>query len=1282
MATRACSSLTSKTSQRSRRRRTTTRALRLTPFSPSSTGQELPSASLSAWGLFGAANPRRPAPRPRPGHAWSPSLDHPSEEPHEDEGEEEGDDENANSCREVKENEQSDPLLGSLSGLTTSPSHAATTTTTTTTMAPSDGGVASSSPHRHSPRPSHPAGGGGAGSLSIPSRSEGVGGTSELQVSPSTATPATLIVSTHSDNKSAFDALHVNRPSLAAFFEDRKTSLPIWRRKDSAASRKDSLATTTSKTSERVGSFAEEGGGRAHNSMRSATSLDAISHNRITHPGRDFPSRSATISTTRNNIFKNFPNASSESDLSRYRTRLPGRDRKSPSLSNLTADGIRHKFSFQDPNAAKGLFPNASKGHQKIDKVAHVGQVVLSLGADVLPEYKLQSPRIHKWTILHYSPFKAVWDWIILLLVIYTAIFTPYVAAFLLNEQEVARQNNQNQYDSPIVIIDLIVDIMFMVDIIINFRTTYVNHNDEVVSHPGKIALHYLRGWFLIDVVAAIPFDLLLVTDSEPHTTASPAEREFEEADDEKTTTLIGLLKTARLLRLVRVARKIDRYSEYGAAVLLLLMATFALIAHWLACIWYAIGNAERPGLPHKIGWLDHLANATRQYYYGNSTGGPTLRAKYVTALYFTFSSLTSVGFGNVAPNTDVEKIFTILVMLIGSLMYASIFGNVSAIIQRLYAGTARYHTQFMRVKEFIRFHQIPNPLRQRLEEYFQHAWSYTNGIDMGAVMNMFPECLQADISLHLNRHLFDAVSSFEGARPGCLRALSMKFKTTHAPPGDTLVHRGDVLTSMYFISRGSLEILKDDVVMAILGKDDIFGENPCIYSTIGKSSCNVRALTYCDLHRIMRDDILDVLDLYPEFSEEFSRNLEITFNLRDEEVAGVDPALLRKWPAQMERSNSQEGEDVRAAFRLPRQRRRQYTRRPSSGEESDSPEEDQCQSSAEVLHKQEEKHLVSRGVKVSSPEKVRKESGPLNLNFEHKQRSGTLNSITAGSADISPGYGAFSSMTSALGVGGRESRSTSRCSSPGPHGKEDAPLLTNAAPIAGSASPERRVHARHSSLTLPVEGQHSGTHSHSREVVEVNLRLDAITRQMQHLEMRVTSDIGHILSILQQQQQQSSVSPSQMDSDQSPENRRGGGNGSRGGNGREGKVFRRTASLHDDTPKHSRHHYRSLEITRPQVEDLLGHSSDSSTHQGLDFREVSGALGGLSGPGRGGVGGTTRQCPSMPLTPDLDSDSLRPSPPRSQSQPSDLTQERSREASPGTSRHSMPAPPRTESDV
>ena len=53
----------------------------------------------------------------------------------------------------------------------------------------------------------------------------------------------------------------------------------------------------------------------------------------------------------------------------------------------------------------------------------------------------------------------------------------------------------------------------------------------------------------------------------------------------------------------------------------------------------------------------------------------------------------------------------------------------------------------------------------------------------------------------------------------GCLRILSTKFKSTHAPPGDTLIHPGDILDSIYFIARGSIEIVNmDDIVMAILG--------------------------------------------------------------------------------------------------------------------------------------------------------------------------------------------------------------------------------------------------------------------------------------------------------------------------------------------------------------------------------------------------------------------------------------------------------------------------------
>ncbi|XP_047432558.1 potassium voltage-gated channel subfamily H member 7 isoform X2 [Mugil cephalus] len=592
--------------------------------------------------------------------------------------------------------------------------------------------------------------------------------------------------------------------------------------------------------------------------------------------------------------------STSDSNLNKYST-----INKIPLITLNFSEANNDKKCPSPPSSEKTIIAPKVKDrtHNVTDKVTQV----LSLGADVLPEYKLQTPRIDKWTILHYSPFKAVWDWLILLLVIYTAIFTPYSAAFLLNDIEEQRRRECGYSCSPLNVVDLIVDIMFIVDILINFRTTYVNINEEVVSHPAKIAIHYFKGWFLIDMVAAIPFDLLI----------------FGSGSDE-TTTLIGLLKTARLLRLVRVARKLDRYSEYGAAVLMLLMCIFALIAHWLACIWYAIGNVEKPYLEHKIGWLDNLGvSIGKKYNYSDPTSGPSIKDKYVTALYFTFSSLTSVGFGNVSPNTNSEKIFSICVMLIGSLMYASIFGNVSAIIQRLYSGTARYHLQMLRVKEFIRFHQIPNPLRQRLEEYFQHAWTYTNGIDM----NMgFPECLQADICLHLNKTLLHDCKVFRGATKGCLRALAMRFKTTHAPPGDTLVHSGDVLTALYFISRGSIEILKDDIVVAILGKSDIFGEMIHLYAKPGKSCADVRALSYCDLHTIQREEILEVLDMYPEFADHFLTNLELTFNLRDENAKTTD--------AQAADSNA---DDIKC------RRRTSYRRKSSTGSHSKEPATAYC---------------------------------------------------------------------------------------------------------------------------------------------------------------------------------------------------------------------------------------------------------------------------------------------------------------------------------------------------
>lgn len=62
--------------------------------------------------------------------------------------------------------------------------------------------------------------------------------------------------------------------------------------------------------------------------------------------------------------------------------------------------------------------------------------------------------------------------------------------------------------------------------------------------------------------------------------------------------------------------------------------------------------------------------------------------------------------------------------------MHAVVFGNVTAIIQRMYARRFLYHSRTRDLRDYIRIHRIPPPLKQRMLEYFQATWSASNGID------------------------------------------------------------------------------------------------------------------------------------------------------------------------------------------------------------------------------------------------------------------------------------------------------------------------------------------------------------------------------------------------------------------------------------------------------------------------------------------------------------------------------------------------------------------------
>lgn len=83
--------------------------------------------------------------------------------------------------------------------------------------------------------------------------------------------------------------------------------------------------------------------------------------------------------------------------------------------------------------------------------------------------------------------------------------------------------------------------------------------------------------------------------------------------------------------------------------------------------------------------------------------------------------------------------------------------------------------------------------------------------------MKEFPEELRGDVSLHLHREIL-SLPIFEAASQGCLKLLSLHIRNNFCAPGEYLVHKGDALTYIYYICNGSMEVVQNDMVVAILG--------------------------------------------------------------------------------------------------------------------------------------------------------------------------------------------------------------------------------------------------------------------------------------------------------------------------------------------------------------------------------------------------------------------------------------------------------------------------------
>lgn len=169
-------------------------------------------------------------------------------------------------------------------------------------------------------------------------------------------------------------------------------------------------------------------------------------------------------------------------------------------------------------------------------------------------------------------------------------------------------------------------------------------------------------------------------------------------------------------------------------------------------------------------------------------------------------------------------------------------------------------------------------------------------------ILQDYPEELRGDVSMHLHKEVLN-LPLFETAPEGCRKLLSLKIRTNFCAPDEYLIHRGDALHNIYYLFNGSMEVLKDGMVVAILGKGDLFGcdinnhlatqgQNQ---EVVVKCSSDVRALTYCDLKCLHIPGFVEVLRFYPEFQDQFANDIihDLTYNLREGYEAEVTHTIV-----------------------------------------------------------------------------------------------------------------------------------------------------------------------------------------------------------------------------------------------------------------------------------------------------------------------------------------------------------------------------------------------------
>ena len=459
---------------------------------------------------------------------------------------------------------------------------------------------------------------------------------------------------------------------------------------------------------------------------------------------------------------------------------------------------------------------------------------------DIIPEDERWKTR--KWFWQMNEQIRIKWDLFVMILATWNWFAIPFNAAFSPDFME----------SIAIEIFNALIDLLFMVDVFINFRTSFLNSKTgEEIFDLKAIAKNYLRGRFWLDILASLPLDLVTL---------------FFISSDGNTTIfeLFGLLKLVRVLRLSRIIMYMNLKDDIKMSLKLVKLVFFLVMyIHCQGWAWHLIVKGNKKWIPP----LDYVYITTEIY-------GDTISMQYWNAIYH--STLLLAG-NDIGPRRDLQLIFCVTTLLIWAIINANIFGNLAVLVSALNRKSTKFQEKLDTVNTAMKNMKLPEETQKKVQNYIMSTQST---LDHQQEMDSFLKLISPSLRLEVTKHIFSMIvvkNEMFKDNEDLVDYLVRYLNTLLYLPEDVIIKQGDKADNLYFLARGETVVKiydenKEEKYVTTLKIGACFGEIGIIKDWPRTSS--VLSKNYTTWAALNESNFRDFRNRYPEIVRKMNDGL------------------------------------------------------------------------------------------------------------------------------------------------------------------------------------------------------------------------------------------------------------------------------------------------------------------------------------------------------------------------------------------------------------------------